>query len=333
MRREAGILAKTANLHLSGWADAEAGRPPSIAVLVPCYNEVATIADVVSDFRRALPHAQVFVYDNNSTDGTAEAARRAGARVHTAPLRGKGNVIRRMFSDVDADVYVLVDGDATYEASAAPGLVELLLSDSLDMVAAARVPSNASAYRSGHQLGNRAFSGLVRRIFGRQFRDMLTGYRVFTRRFVKSFPAHSHGFETETELTIHALQMRLPCAEVDVAYGARPDGSASKLNTIRDGVRILHMIGLLVREERPLQFFGAIGLLALLASTPLFGRVLLSYAQSGLVPQFPSLIVAVGLAVLGMLSLFTGLILDGVAKARLEQRRLAYLSFPIAPRT
>jgi hypothetical protein len=298
------------------------------AVLIPCHNEDTTVGTVVADFRRLLPEADIYVFDNNSTDGTAEAARRAGATVRQASLQGKGNVVRQMFADVDADIYVLVDGDATYDADAAPILVGRLMESGLDMVAGARVSNDANAYRSGHQLGNRVLSGLVRRIFGLQFRDMLTGYRVFSRRFVKSFPAHSAGFEIETELTVHALQMRLPCAEVEVTYGARPDGSSSKLNTVRDGIRILRMIGLLVRDERPMQFFGAFGLASLAASAPLFARVLVDYARLGLVPHFPSLIVAVGLVVLGLLGIACGLILDGVARARLEQRRLAYLAIP-----
>jgi hypothetical protein len=297
----------------------------TLAVLIPCHNEHATIAKVVTDFRRVFPLAHIYVYDNNSTDDTAGEARREGAFVRRAPLQGKGNVVRQMFADIDADIFVLVDGDATYDADAAPLLIERLLEGGLDMVAGARISTDAEAYRLGHQFGNQMLSGLVQWIFGRQFRDMLTGYRVFSRRFVKSFPAHSAGFEIETEITIHALQMRLPCAEVEAAYGARPEGSLSKLSTLRDGLRILRMIGLLVRDERPMQFFGACGVAAIAASAPLFARVLIDYARLGLVPHFPSLIVAVGLAVVGLLGIACGLILDGVARARLEQRRLAYL--------
>ena len=275
-----------------------------------------------------MPGAEIHVYDNNSTDGTAAAAAAAGALVTRAPLQGKGNVVRRMFSDVDADVYVLVDGDATYDAREAPTLVNRLVDDGLDMVSAARIPAATSAFRAGHRLGNVALSGMVRLIFGRQFKDVLTGYRVFSRRFVKSFPADSRGFEIETELTVHTLQMRLPAIEVETNYGARPAGSTSKLNTFRDGLRILRMIGLLVREERPLQFFGLTGLAAMAISVVLVAPVMREYLQSGLVPRYPSLIVSVFLAQIGLLSFVCGLVLDTVARARLEQRRLAYLAVP-----
>jgi glycosyltransferase involved in cell wall biosynthesis len=299
-----------------------------IAVLVPCHNEVATVAQVVGDFARALPQAEIWVFDNLSTDGTSEAARKAGAIVRTASLRGKGNVVRRMFSDVEADIYLLVDGDGTYDAAAAPMMVRRLVDEGLDMVSAARVSTAAEAFRAGHRFGNTALSGVVRAVFGRQFKDMLSGYRAFSRRFVKSFPAHSHGFEIETELTVHTLQMRLPAAEVEAPYGARPDGSESKLSTFRDGWRILRMIGLMVREERPMQFFGLAGLIAALAAALLATPVLLEYLNTGLVPRFPTLIVAVGLAVVALLSFFCGLILDAVSRMRLEQRRLAYLALP-----
>jgi hypothetical protein len=301
---------------------------PSIAVLVPCYNEEATIAQVIADFRRALPEAEIYVYDNNSKDRTTEVARIAGARVRRAPLQGKGNVVRQMFADVEADVYVIVDGDATYDAGAAPGMIQLLIDNELDMVNGARVSTEQEAYRLGHRFGNKMLTGLVRYIFGRQFRDMLSGYRIFSRRFVKSFPASSAGFEIETEFTVHALQLRLPTLEVDTAYGVRPEGSASKLNTIVDGLRILRMIGLLVREERPLQFFSGFGLVAALLATILAVPVFHEYVATGLVPRMPTLIVAVGLGILAILSFACGLILDTVARARLEQRRLTYLSLP-----
>ena len=307
-------------------SEAETLPPCEIAVLVPCHNEEATVAKVVADFARALPDAAVWVFDNNSTDGTARAAQTAGALVRRAPLQGKGNVVRRMFADVEADIYLLVDGDDTYDAAAAPALVRRLVDEGLDMVCGARVSSQAKAFRAGHQIGNRALSGVVRLIFGRQFRDMLTGYRVFSRRFVKSFPAHSTGFEIETELTVHTLQMRLPAAEVETAYGTRPDGSSSKLDTVRDGWRILRMIGLLVREERPLQFFGVAGLAAAALAGLLVAPVMIHYLHTGLVPRFPSLIVAVGLAVVALLCFACGLVLDTVSRARLEQRRLAYLA-------
>ena len=297
-------------------------------MLAPCFNEEATIAQVVTDFARALPGAAIWVFDNNSTDATAARAEAAGALVRRAPLRGKGNVVRRMFSDIDADVYVLVDGDGTYDAAAAPMMVRRLLDEGLDMVSAARRSTEAEAYRAGHRFGNRALSGVVRLVFGRQFVDMLTGYRVFSRRFVKSFPAHSHGFEIETELTVHTLQMRLPAAEVEAAYGARPEGSESKLSTVRDGLRILRMIGLMVREERPMQFFGVGAVTAVLVAALLAAPVLLVYLRTGLVPRLPTLVVAVGMIVVALLSFFSGLILDAVSHLRLEQRRLAYLAQP-----
>jgi hypothetical protein len=301
-------------------------RSPRIAVLVPCHNEAATVAQVVADFARALPDATIWVFDNRSTDDTAARAAAAGALVRGAPIRGKGNVVRRMFSDVEADVYLVVDGDGTYDAAAAPMLVRRLLEDGLDMVSAARVSTEAEAFRAGHRFGNRALSGAVRMVFGRQFEDMLSGYRAFSRRFVKSFPAHSHGFEIETELTVHTLQMRLPAAEVEAPYGARPEGSESKLSTFRDGWRILRMISLMVREERPMQFFGVAGLAALVLAALLAAPVLAGYLQTGLVPRLPTLVVSVGLAVVALLSFACGLILDTVARARLEQRRLAYLA-------
>jgi len=299
-----------------------------IAVLIPCHNEEATVADVTADFARALPGAAVWVFDNNSTDATAARAEAAGARVRHAPLKGKGNVVRRMFADIDADVYVLVDGDGTYDAAAAPMMVRRLLDEGLDMVSAARRSTEAEAFRAGHRFGNRALSGVVRMVFGRQFEDMLTGYRAFSHRFVKSFPAHSSGFEIETELTVHTLQMRLPAAEVEAAYGARPEGSQSKLSTVRDGLRILRMISLLVREERPMQFFGVAGLLAVAVAALLAAPVLMVYLRTGLVPRLPTLVVAVGLVVTALLSFFCGLVLDSVSRLRLEQRRLAYLAWP-----
>ncbi|HEY3797817.1 MAG TPA: glycosyltransferase [Caulobacteraceae bacterium] len=301
---------------------------PRIAVLAPCHNEAATVAQVAADFAKALPGAVIYVFDNNSTDATVELAAKAGALVRRVSLQGKGNVVRRMFADVEADVYVLVDGDGTYDATAAPMMVQRLLNEGLDMVSGARISSDREAYRAGHRFGNVALSGVVRMVFGRQFKDMLSGYRVFSRRFVKSFPAHSAGFEIETELTVHTLQMRLPSAEVETAYGARPEGSESKLSTIRDGWRILRMIGLLVREERPLQFFGVAGLVCLVLAGLLAAPVGLEYLRTGLVPRFPTLIVAVSLALVALLSFACGLILDTVSRARLEQRRLAYLAQP-----
>ena len=299
---------------------------PRIAVLIPCHNEQSTVATVVSDFRRALPTSDIYVYDNNSTDDTARVAAEAGAIVRSERFAGKGNVVRRMFADVAADIYVLVDGDDTYEANAAPALVQALIEGQLDMVCGIRRSSDANAYRRGHRLGNKLLTGLVQFIFGNGNRDLLTGYRAFSQRFVKSFPGTSRGFEIETELTVHALQMRLPTAEIETEYGSRPENSTSKLNTIRDGILILGMIGLLVKEERPLPFFGTLASLVLLAASAVFVPVMAEYFQTGLVPRFPTLIVAVGGAVVAALLLTCGLILDTVTRARMESRRLAYLS-------
>lgn len=306
----------------------DAAQVLDVVVLAPCHNEALTIASVVEGFRAQLPNARIYVYDNNSTDDTVVVAQTAGALVRRAVLQGKGNVVRRMFADISADIYILVDGDGTYDPAAAPMLVRKLIDEDLDMVCGVRISDQAQAYRSGHRLGNRMLTGLVREIFGRQFTDMLTGYRVFSRRFVKSFPAHSAGFEIETELTVHALQMRLPTGEIDTAYGARPEGSASKLNTIRDGFRILGMIGLLVREERPLQFFSVAALVCMIFALALGLPVVIDFFRLGAVPRYPSLIVAVGFGTVGILSFACGVILDTVARTRLEQRRLAYLSIP-----
>jgi glycosyltransferase involved in cell wall biosynthesis len=327
MARAAAALERLSEVVTERRAEARAGAAEAarVAVLIPCYNEETAAPLVVKAFREALPDATVYVYDNNSTDRTSEVAAEAGAVVRRARRQGKGNVVRQMFSDVEADIYVLVDGDATYDAAAAPRLIGYLVHNELDMVCGARVTTEQAAYRLGHRLGNRVLTGLVREVFGREFKDMLTGYRVFSRRFVKSFPAASSGFETETELTVHALQMRLPTEEYETVYRARPEGSTSKLNSIRDGIRILRMIGLLVREERPLQFFGAIAAVAVLLAGLLAWPVAAEYFQTGLVPRFPTLIVAVALGVTGLLSLACGLILDTVSRARLEQRRLAYL--------
>lgn len=298
----------------------------SIAVLVPCRNEEVTIASVVGGFRRHLPTATVYVYDNNSTDRTAEVAAAAGAVVSFEPFPGKGNVMRRMFSDIEADIYVLVDGDDTYDASAAPAMVELLLQKQLDMVNGARVSNIKEAYRFGHRFGNQMLTGLVMSIFGRQFVDMLSGYRVFSRRFVKSFPALSSGFEIETELTVHALELRMKTAEVPTEYKDRPEGSTSKLHTIRDGVRILRTIGLLVKEERPLQFFALLGGLLALLSIGVAMPVVIEYIHTGLVPRFPTAILAASIMLLACLSLTCGLILDTVTHSRREIKRLAYLA-------
>ncbi|HEY0622063.1 glycosyltransferase family 2 protein [Sphingomonas sp.] len=301
---------------------------PRIAVILPCYNEEAAIAQTVAAFRASLPGAAIYVYDNNSRDRTVEVARAAGAIVRSERMQGKGNVVRRMFADVDADIYVMADGDATYDAAAAPAMIEKVLSDGLDMVVGTRVHEAADAYRRGHVLGNRAMTGLLARLFGRSFTDIFSGYRVFSRRFVKSFPVLSAGFEIETEISVHALELKMPVGEVETRYLARPEGSASKLSTWRDGLRIARTILTLYRIEKPMLFFGWVaGLLALLALI-LAMPLAITYAQTGLVPRFPTAVLATGLVILSALSLFAGLILDTVVRGRREMRRLAYLAVP-----
>lgn len=302
--------------------------PPRIAVLVPCLNEEAAIGKVVSDFRAALPSATVFVYDNNSKDRTAEVARAAGAVVRPERRPGKGSVVRRMFQDIDADVYVMVDGDDTYQASAAPALVEKLLNDRLDMVVGRRVETHVDAYRGGHRLGNAVLTGLVRKLFGANIKDMLSGFRVFSRRFAKSFPSTSREFEIETELTVHAMQMKMAVAEVDTAYKERPPGSFSKLRTFRDGWRILVTIMNLVRNERPLLFFSLIAMMLFALAGGLALPLFWEYHRTGLVPRFPTAILCSGIAVIGVIAVATGLILDLVAHVRRETKLLAYLQQP-----
>ena len=299
---------------------------PSIAVLVPCYNEARTIASVVRGFRKSLPYAKVYVYDNNSTDGTAEVAQAAGAIVGKERRQGKGHVVRRMFAAIEADIYVLVDGDATYDPGAAPRLATELLAGPFDMVNGARLHQSAGAYRAGHVLGNKLLSGLVSLIFGAQNRDMLSGYKALSRRFVKSFPATSAGFEIETELLVHALDLDLPISEIETEYHERTPGSLSKLSTIKDGMRVLWMILHLVRDLLPLQFFSAIGSIFMLASIAAGIPIISEYIATGLVPRLPTAVLAVGLMIVGILSLFSGLILDSVAKGRREAKLLAYLS-------
>lgn len=282
----------------------------------------------VAGFRAALPDAMIYVYDNNSSDRTVDVARAAGAVVRTERMQGKGNVVRRMFADIDADVYVMADGDATYEAAAAPTLIARLVDEKLDMVVGARKSEIDDAYRRGHRLGNKMLTGMLTQVFGRSFTDILSGYRVFSRRFVKSFPVLSAGFEIETEISVHALELKMPTAEVVTAYAARPEGSVSKLSTYSDGWRILRTIAMLARFERPLAFFGFSGLvfatMAIFLSIPL----VLTYLQTGQVPRFPTAILATGLMILAFLNFFAGLILDTVVRGRREVRRLAYLQYP-----
>ena len=302
--------------------------PPSmrIAVLVPCFNEEAAVATVVADFRNVLPSAKVFVYDNNSSDRTIAVARQAGAEVRSERRQGKGHVVRRMFADIDADIYVLVDGDATYDAASAPRMIETLLSEHLDMVVGLRVDQVQAAYRPGHRTGNWMLTGFLSQVFGQAFKDMLSGYRVFSRRFVKSFPVLSDGFEIETELSVHALELALPVAEIETPYFARPEGSFSKLNTWRDGLRILGTILKLYRSEKPLRFFTAIGIFLMLVSLGLAIPVIVTYFEQGLVPRLPTAVLSMGLMILAMLSVSSGLVLDTVTRGRREMKLLAYLS-------
>lgn len=302
---------------------------PAIAVLIPCLNEAAAIAKVVRDFRTALPEAKVFVYDNGSTDGTAEIARGAGAIVRSEPMRGKGNVVRRMFADIEADVFVLVDGDDTYDASRAPQLIAELLERSLDMVNASRRSEASAAFRRGHRFGNRLLTRLTAAFFGERLSDLLSGYRVFSRRFVKSFPALASGFEIETELSVHALQLRMPLTEIAVAYRERPRGSASKLSTYRDGFRILRTILYLVKEEKPLAFFSICGAIAALVSIALGIPVIVEFMHTHLVPRLPTALLAAAIAILAFLSFGCGFILDSVSRGRAEVKRLWYLSVPV----
>ncbi|WP_338662753.1 glycosyltransferase [Pararoseomonas sp. SCSIO 73927] len=300
--------------------------PGTVAVLIPCHNEAVAIGAVVAGFRAALPHATIYVYDNNSSDGTREAAAATGAVVRTETRQGKGHVVRRMFADLEAEAYLLVDGDGTYDPADAPAMVRALFEDRLDMVTGVRVTDARAAYRPGHRLGNRVLTGVVRQVFGGGVTDMLSGYRCFSRRFVKSFPALAHGFETETEFTVHALELRLPVGEVRTAYSERPAGSESKLRTYRDGFRILRTILALVQRERPLLFFGIMALVLALASAGLFAPVARTYLETGLVPRLPTFVAASMLMMLSFLSGACGLILDTVTRGRIEAKRVAYLA-------
>lgn len=313
-------------------SDTNAFEAMHIAVLIPCYNEQVSISKVVSEFREVLPAASVYVYDNNSTDCTAEVATAAGAIVRHEPLRGKGNVVRRMFSDIEADIYVLVDGDDTYHVPSAPQMVKLLIDCQLDMVNGTRVTDSNTAYRPGHRFGNTLLSSLVGLLFGRQIKDMLSGYRAFSRRFVKSFPALSTGFEIETELTVHALELKMNLAELPTPYKQRIDGSESKLSTYRDGMRILRTIGILVKEERPMPFFSIVSFVLAFTSVVLAWPIFSDFMETGLVPRFPTAILATGVMLLAFLSLTCGLILDTVTLGRREMKRMVYLSLPLTGR-
>ena len=301
------------------------------AVLVPCYNEETAIASVITDFRRVLPDAQIYVYDNNSRDRTVAVAKQAGAIVRTEPLQGKGNVVRRMFADIEADIYVLVDGDDTYDAASAPRMIAALREQSLDMVNGSRVTDIQKAYRPGHRFGNWLLTSMVSLIFGSRFSDILSGYRVMSRRYVKSFPALSAGFETETELTVHALELRMPLAEIATPYNDRPEGSVSKLSTFKDGFRILWTIIVLVKEERPMQFFSLLAVFFAVIGAFLVAPIVLEFLHTGLVPRLPTAVLSMGLVILSFLSLSCGLILDTVTRGRQEMKRMRYLNIPAPP--
>jgi glycosyltransferase involved in cell wall biosynthesis len=310
-----------------------AKQQPRIAVLLPCYNEEAAIRATVEGFRKALPEATIYVYDNNSRDRTSEVAAAAGAVVRTEPQQGKGRVVRRMFADIEADVYVMADGDLTYDPASAPDMVRMVLAEQLDMVVGTRRHEETDAYRGGHVLGNMLFTRLLSGLFGRNFTDIFSGYRAFSRRFVKSFPVLSQGFEIETEMSVHALELSLPVGELETRYASRPEGSHSKLSTFGDGWRILKTIVTLYRIERPVLFFGGIGALLLLAAIILAVPLVLTYLETGLVPRFPTAILVTGMTVIAVLCFFAGLILDTVTRGRREMRRLAYLAFPAPPET
>ncbi|HEY8579533.1 MAG TPA: glycosyltransferase [Beijerinckiaceae bacterium] len=298
---------------------------PRVAVVIPCYNEAATIARVVADFAAALPGARILVFDNASTDATAEAARAAGAEVIREPRPGKGAVVRRMFAEIDADVYVMADGDGTYDAASAPKLVAMIADERMDMAIGARAGVSQEAHRRGHALGNRLFNRLYRSLFGAAYRDIFSGYRAFSRRFVKSFPALSNGFEIETELSVHAGELRLPVGEIDTPYGARVEGSPSKLRSVRDGLKILRAFARLAKETRPVMFFGAFAALFAAAAVILAAPLAQEWAATGLVPRLPTAVLCTGLALVACLLGACGLILDSVARARIEQKRMFYL--------
>ena len=300
----------------------------NIAILLPCYNEGQSIARVVLDFRKSMPGARIFVYDNNSTDNTAEQAAQAGATVIPSRRQGKGNVVRQMFSDIDADIYLMADGDGTYDASQAPVLVEKLIDERLDMVVGTRKDVTIDAGRKGHAFGNHIFNKIYRAIFGKDFSDIFSGYRVFTRRFAKSFPAESPGFEIETEMSVHASILRLPIAEVECEYGVREEGSESKLSTFRDGFKILRMIAMLMKETRPFAFFAIASAAIFTVSVVLAIPVLIEYFSTGLVTRIPTWMLSMTLLLGSMMGFSAGIILDSVARGRAEQKRIFYLSIP-----
>lgn len=313
-RREKEAMAKRAKI----------AKAAKIAILVPCMNEEITIANVVKDFKKFVPGCSVYVYDNNSTDRTAEIAEKAGAIIGYEKRPGKGNVIRRMFTDIDADIYLMVDGDDTYDASGAPALIDRLISEQADMVVGARIGADSDHERSGHATGNKLFNILYTTLFGKEFTDIFSGYRAFSRRFVKSFPAVSAGFEIETELSVHASQLRLPVSEIAFPYKNRPDGSESKLSTIRDGVRILKTIIVLLKEYKPLYFFGAFGLAGIVFALALSTPLLIEYSKTGLVEKLPTAILSTGIVVVSILSITAGVILDSIRRMRAEIKRMFY---------
>jgi glycosyltransferase involved in cell wall biosynthesis len=321
----AGMAQALAEFARSEFPQAEPAQP-RVAVLVPCFNEEAAVATVVADFRKALPSAAIYVYDNNSTDRTAAVARDAGAMVRSERRQGKGHVVRRMFADIDADIYVLVDGDATYDAASVSKMIDMLVAEHLDMVVGFRVDQAQAAWRPGHRAGNWLLTSFLASVFGKAFKDILSGYRVFSRRFVKSFPVLSDGFEIETELSVHALELALPTAEIETPYFARPEGSVSKLNTWRDGFRILATILKLYRSEQPLRFFTALGIFVGLISVSLAAPVFVTYLEQGIVPRLPTAVLSMGLLVVAMLSVSSGLVLDTVTRGRREMKLLAYLA-------
>ncbi len=306
-------------------------KTPTTAVMIPCFNEEATIGEVVKDFRYVLPDAQIFVYDNNSKDRTVEVALESGAIVRSEPLQGKGNVVRRMFADIEAEVYVLVDGDSTYDAAAAPRMIQLLIDNQLDMVNGARITDIKEAYRPGHRFGNWLLTSIVSWTFGNRLKDMLSGFRVFSRRYVKSFPSLAVGFETETELTIHALHLRMPIAEIETTYRDRPTGSISKLCTFKDGFLILWMILVFIKEEKPMSFFSLIALFFCTSSVALMFPILKEFVATGLVPRLPTAVLSMSMMIISFLSIACGLILDTVTRGRSEMKRMRYLSTPATP--